>query len=137
VLRDTHRRLLAVLELMPLNFELIYVDDGSTDSTTDLLRQLQAFDNRVRVVRLSRNFGHQIAITAGLQHSSGDAVVVIDADLQDPPEVIGEFVRRWRQGFRWQDLRRSKLYLMQESSASRRRGGPPSWTCAARPRAGN
>jgi dolichol-phosphate mannosyltransferase len=98
VLCDTHHRLVAVLEKLALSFEIVYVDDGSTDSTPLLLRQLQADDDRVRVVRLSRNFGHQNAITAGLQHSSGSAIVVIDADLQDPPEVIGEFVRRWRQG---------------------------------------
>jgi dolichol-phosphate mannosyltransferase len=98
LLRDTHRRLVAVLEKLALSFEIVYVDDGSTDSTPNLLRQLQAYDDRIRVVRLSRNFGHQIAITAGLRHCSGSAIVIIDADLQDPPEVIGEFVQRWRQG---------------------------------------
>lgn len=82
-----------------LCFEIIYVDDGSTDGTARVLRELQASDSCVRVVRLSRNFGHQIAITAGLEHSSGDAVVIIDADLQDPPEVIAEFLARWREGY--------------------------------------
>ena len=123
-LRETHRRLVAALEAavkfessLPdvgpkpvverksstqpaaTSFEIIYVDDGSTDGTAIVLRELQAADNRVRVIRLSRNFGHQIAITAGLEHSSGDAIVVIDADLQDPPEVIGEFLARWREGY--------------------------------------
>jgi dolichol-phosphate mannosyltransferase len=74
VLRETNRRLLALLEAMPLDFEIVYVDDGSSDSTPELLRELQAGDDRVRVVRLSRNFGHQVAITAGLGYASGDAV---------------------------------------------------------------
>ncbi|HEV3482790.1 MAG TPA: glycosyltransferase family 2 protein [Candidatus Acidoferrales bacterium] len=99
VICDTNRRLAAVLAHAPLNFEIIYVDDGSSDSTPELLRQLQESDERVRVVRFSRNFGHQIAITAGLEHASGDAVVIIDADLQDPPEVILEFVEKWMDGY--------------------------------------
>lgn len=99
VLRDTTRRLVEVLERLPLKFEIIYVDDGSGDSTSDLLREFAAQDNRMRIVRLSRNFGHQMAITAGLEHAAGDAVVVIDADLQDPPEIILEFVQRWREGY--------------------------------------
>ncbi len=99
VLRETNRRLVAVLEGISLNFEIVYVDDGSKDSTPDLLRELQAHDLRIRVVRFSRNFGHQIAITAGLEHASGDAVVIIDADLQDPPEVILDFVAKWLDGY--------------------------------------
>jgi len=99
VLRDTNQRLIATLELMPLRFEIVYVDDGSTDSTGDTLREMAAQDDRIRVVRLSRNFGHQMAITAGLEHASGDALVIIDADLQDPPEVILEFVQKWRNGY--------------------------------------
>jgi glycosyltransferase involved in cell wall biosynthesis len=99
VICDTHRRLTAVLERTPLPFEIIYVDDGSTDTTPDLLRDLQVRDSRVRIVRFSRNFGHQIAITAGLEHASGDAVAIIDADLQDPPEVILEFLQKWMDGY--------------------------------------
>jgi glycosyltransferase involved in cell wall biosynthesis len=98
-LRETNRRLSAVLEQAAVNFEIIYIDDGSTDSTLDVLRDLQAHDTRVRLIRLSRNFGHQIAITAGLEHASGDAVVIIDADLQDPPEVILEFLSKWLDGY--------------------------------------
>ena len=98
-LRETHRRLVATLGQVPdLNFELVYVDDGSRDATLSVLRELQCADARVRVLALSRNFGHQIAITAGLQHTAGDAVVVIDADLQHPPEVIPEMLDRWRTG---------------------------------------
>jgi dolichol-phosphate mannosyltransferase len=99
VLRDTNRRLVAVLEQLPQRFEILYVDDGSTDRTPEILRELQAGDERVRVVRFSRNFGHQMAITAGLEHASGDAVAIIDADLQDPPEVIADFVAKWMDGF--------------------------------------
>ena len=99
VLRDTNRRLVAVLEQLPQRFEILYVDDGSTDRTLEILRELQAGDERIRVVRFSRNFGHQMAITAGLEHASGDAVAIIDADLQDPPEVIADFVAKWMDGF--------------------------------------
>ena len=99
VLRQTHQHLVSVLQKSPANFEIIYVDDGSSDSTVDVLRELQTSDPRVRVVRFSRNFGHQVAITAGLEHASGDAVVIIDADLQDPPEVILEFLAKWLDGY--------------------------------------
>jgi len=98
-IRDANRRLEAALEKSPVDFEIIYVDDGSSDSTPELLRQLQEGDEHIRVVRFSRNFGHQMAITAGLEHASGDAVVVIDADLQDPPEVILEFIQKWMDGY--------------------------------------
>ena len=81
-----------------LSWELIAVDDGSSDRTLELLRGLAARDPRVRVIALSRNFGHQAAITAGLDHASGDAVVMTDADLQDPPEVILTLLERWREG---------------------------------------
>lgn len=98
-LRDTNQRLATVLEQTHLRFEIIYVDDGSSDSTPDILRELAARDERIRVVRFSRNFGHQMAITAGLEHAAGDAVAVIDADLQDPPEMILEFVQKWMDGY--------------------------------------
>ena len=79
-------------------FELVLVDDGSSDRTPELLAQLASTDPRVKVVTLSRNFGHQAAITAGLDHAAGDAVVMIDADLQDPPELIATMVEHWRHG---------------------------------------
>jgi polyisoprenyl-phosphate glycosyltransferase len=99
VLRETHGRLTSVLAgLGGAAFEIVYVDDGSQDATHGILRELHAADSRARVVTLSRNFGHQIAVSAGMEHAAGDAVVVIDADLQDPPEVIAEMVRLWRAG---------------------------------------
>lgn len=100
VLWETHSRLVGVLgRLTDLDFEIIYVDDGSHDGTADVMRDIQAIDPRVRTIRFSRNFGHQTAVTAGLEHAKGDAVVLIDADLQDPPEVIAEMVARWREGY--------------------------------------
>jgi glycosyltransferase involved in cell wall biosynthesis len=98
-LRNTNLHLVTALDLIPADFEIVYIDDGSTDSTLEILRELQSRDKRIRVVRFSRNFGHQMAITAGLEHAAGDAVVVIDADLQDPPEVITEFVQKWADGY--------------------------------------
>jgi polyisoprenyl-phosphate glycosyltransferase len=99
VLPATHARLSNVLGDLPkLEHELIFVNDGSQDQTQLILTQLQLQDHHVRVLSLSRNFGHQIAVTAGLEEAAGDAVVIIDADLQDPPELIPEMVRLWRDG---------------------------------------
>jgi len=91
-----HARVCSALEGIP--FELVLVDDGSSDRTPELLEQIAARDERVRVVSLSRNFGHQTALTAGLDHARGDAVAMIDADLQDPPELIPEMLGHWRRG---------------------------------------
>jgi dolichol-phosphate mannosyltransferase len=100
VIAETNRRLSETLRALDgLDYEIVYVDDGSRDRTAELLAGLQARDPRVRVVRFSRNFGHQIAVTAGIAHAAGDAVVLIDADLQDPPEVIRDMVARWREGY--------------------------------------
>ena len=93
---EFHGRVASALHGTP--FELLFVDDGSTDRSPDLLAALAASDDRVRVLTLSRNFGHQAAITAGVDHARGDVVVMLDADLQDPPELIGEMLERWREG---------------------------------------
>jgi dolichol-phosphate mannosyltransferase len=98
VIRQTHDRLSRAVQQTGLRYEIIYVNDGSRDPTLPVLRELQAADARVRVVSLARNFGHQVAETAGIDFATGDAVVLIDADLQDPPELIGEMVRMWRDG---------------------------------------
>ena len=95
-----HKRAKAALgALEGLDHEIVYVDDGSSDDSYQKLSRLASGDPRVRVIRFSRNFGHQIAITAGIDHARGDAVVAIDADLQDPPEVIRDMVNKWRDGF--------------------------------------
>ncbi len=94
-----HRRLVATLEGLGESFELVFVDDGSRDSTLRRLDAIRRADPRVAVVALSRNFGHQAAVTAGLDHARGRAVAVMDGDLQDPPEVLPRFVERWREGF--------------------------------------
>lgn len=99
VLREMHRRVGTTCDRLDgLDYEVIYVDDGSRDRTPETLDRLACTDPHVRVVRLSRNFGHQIAVTAGLEHAAGDAAVLIDADLQDPPELIPEMVAKWREG---------------------------------------
>ena len=99
VVSEMHRRLVSTLEKVPeLDFEIIFVDDGSHDATLNVLRELQRTDERVRIIALSRSFGQPIASTAGLQAARGDAVVLSDADLQDPPEVIPEMLDRWHGG---------------------------------------
>jgi polyisoprenyl-phosphate glycosyltransferase len=98
-LRETHRRVSGAIAQVTERYEIVYVDDGSRDDTPNILRQIQAEDPHVRVVFLARNFGHQHAVTAGLAHAGSEAVVIIDADLQDPPEVVADMVRRWEEGY--------------------------------------
>src|SRR6266581_2576065 len=100
VLPEFHSRLGNVLDsLTGIAAEVLYVNDGSTDQSLETLQRLHADDARVAVVDLSRNFGKEIALAAGLDFAQGDAVVVIDADLQDPPELIPELVKGWQQGY--------------------------------------
>lgn len=98
-LRELHRRLRVVLPTLAAEFEIIFVDDGSRDGTLAVLEELAGKDSAVKYLSFSRNFGHEIASSAGLDHAGGDAVVLMDGDLQDPPEAIGELVARWREGF--------------------------------------
>jgi len=99
VLAEFHRRLTAVLDTIAGQHEIIYVDDGSDDRSLAILDHIRQTDSRVAVLELSRNFGKEIALTAGLDHACGDAVIVIDADLQDPPESIPIFLEQWRNGY--------------------------------------
>jgi dolichol-phosphate mannosyltransferase len=98
LLPELHRRLVAALGPLGLSYEVLYVDDGSSDRSLELVTAVAREDPRVGVLALSRNFGHQMALTAGLDHARGDAVVLMDSDLQDPPELIPELVARWRDG---------------------------------------
>lgn len=98
VIGEFHRRLRAALAGLEESVEIIYVDDGSRDRTPAILREICAADPAVTTVRLSRNFGHQMALTAGIDRATGDALAIIDTDLQDPPEVIPAMVAAWRGG---------------------------------------
>jgi polyisoprenyl-phosphate glycosyltransferase len=99
VLRELASRLIEVMDALDGDAEAILVDDGSIDRTYELMLEAASSDSRLRLVRLSRNFGHQIALTAGVDLAAGDAVIVMDADLQDPPEVVLELAKRWREGY--------------------------------------
>ena len=98
-LREFYDRVQAAMDAIGESWELVLVDDGSTDGSSDIIRDLAFEDIRVRPVLFSRNFGHQIAVTAGLDYSRGQAVVIIDTDLQDPPELISELAEKWREGY--------------------------------------
>ena len=99
VLEESYRRIVSVLDGEKIEYELIFVNDGSRDKTLEILNKMSEKDTHVKVIDFSRNFGHQVAISAGMDNSSGDAVVIIDADLQDPPEVIPEMLKKWREGY--------------------------------------
>ena len=98
-LPELKRRLTAALESTKLDYEVILVDDGSRDRTLELMRSFSKDDARWKALSLSRNFGHGAACTSGLDHVDADAIVFLDADLQDPPELIGEFIKKWRAGY--------------------------------------
>ncbi|HIJ87194.1 MAG TPA: glycosyltransferase family 2 protein [Desulfuromonadales bacterium] len=99
VIHESYARLKDVLERLQESYELIFVNDGSRDRTAEIICDICADDPTVRLIDFARNFGHQTAITAGMDYAKGDAVIVIDADLQDPPEVMPEMIAKWREGF--------------------------------------
>lgn len=96
---ELYRRVSQVMESSGHTWELIMVDDGSTDGSADLIRQLVSQDRHIRPVIFARNFGHQLAVTAGLDYARGKAIVIMDADLQDPPEVVLELIAKWQEGY--------------------------------------
>lgn len=98
-LPELYRRVSEVMESIGETWELVLVDDGSTDGSTEAIKSLASQDRKVRPVIFARNFGHQIAITAGMDYSRGQAVIIIDADLQDPPEVISDLIAKWKEGY--------------------------------------
>ena len=99
VIPVTYQRLTDVMEKANVNYEIIFVNDGSRDKTAELLNEICDNDKRVKLLDFSRNFGHQIAITAGMDYSCGQCIVVIDGDLQDPPELIPAMIEKWKDGY--------------------------------------
>lgn len=99
VIRHTYTRLKRVMDVSGERYELIFVNDGSSDRTSEIVEEICSQDDCVRLIHFSRNFGHQIAISAGMDYAAGQSIVIIDADLQDPPEVILEMLDKWREGY--------------------------------------
>lgn len=100
LLKELHLRLLKVCQNLKVNFELIFVDDGSVNNAFSTLKKLRIKDPRIKIISFTRNFGHQLAVSAGLRYASGDCVVVMDSDLQDPPEIIPLMVEQWKRGYK-------------------------------------
>ncbi|RCX18854.1 dolichol-phosphate mannosyltransferase [Anaerobacterium chartisolvens] len=99
VVKETYKRLKAVMDATDQEYEIIFVNDGSVDNTAEILVEICKADNKIKLIDFSRNFGHQISITAGMDYSLGQAIIVIDADLQDPPEIILEMIKKWEEGY--------------------------------------
>lgn len=99
VIHETYRRLTQVMESIGEKYELLFVNDGSEDKTSEIIQRFAKDDGHVKVLDFSRNFGHQIAISAGMDYAGGEAIVIIDADLQDPPELIPEMIKKWQEGY--------------------------------------
>jgi len=99
VLNEFYKRLTIAMDKLKEKYEIIFVNDGSTDNSLEIMKKLHSNDKRIKIISFSRNFGHQMAITAGIDYASGEAVVTIDADLQDPPEMIPELIKKWKEGY--------------------------------------
>ncbi len=108
VINETYRRLTQVMESTRETYELLFVNDGSGDRSAEIIEGFAKTDQSVRLLEFSRNFGHQIAITAGMDYARGDAIVIIDADLQDPPELIPRMIEKWREGYEVVYARRTR-----------------------------
>lgn len=99
VIAESYKRLTAVMQTLNEPYELLFVNDGSRDKTMEIMKDISAKDSNVKIVEFARNFGHQTAVTAGMHYCSGDAAIIIDADLQDPPEVIPQMIEKWKEGY--------------------------------------
>lgn len=99
-MHELHRRISEVMDQTDEPWELVLINDGSRDRTRELMQELHALDHRVHYIDFARNFGHQLAVTAGMDYAQGEAIILIDADLQDPPELILEMIQKWKEGFK-------------------------------------
>lgn len=99
-LHELYRRIAEVMERTGEPWELVLINDGSRDRTGELMHELHARDQRVHYIDFARNFGHQLAVTAGMDYAQGEAIILIDADLQDPPELILEMIQKWKKGYK-------------------------------------
>jgi glycosyltransferase involved in cell wall biosynthesis len=108
VIHETYRRLKTVMNKTGEVYELLFINDGSKDRSAEIIRECSYWDPTVKLIDFSRNFGHQIAITAGMDYAAGDAVIIIDADLQDPPELILDMISKWQDGFEVVYAKRTK-----------------------------
>ena len=99
VVNEFYKRLTAIMDKLRENYEIIFINDGSIDNSLEVIEKLHSKDKRIKIIDFSRNYGQQIATTAGIDYATGEAIVIIDADLQDPPKVIPELVKKWKKGY--------------------------------------